>query len=96
MNVSAALDSAAEHAAHWAQANHRCSKAQLAKLSRVRHVVDGVRACGCSLAPKTTGGAAQRHHCDELNDVRRRDGWDGVANTTRVFVGDSKMSGDAR
>ena len=77
------------HQQKWGQTNHICPAWQTALISQVRLTVDDALACNCHPTP---GAAA----CESLHNVQKRRGWDGVANTTRLFVGDSRMSGDAR
>ena len=77
------------HHREWAQSNHVCPANQYSLISRVRLTVDGAHSCSCQ---RNVSGAACKSHAD----MRKRGGWDGVTNTTRLFIGDSRMSGEAR
>ena len=77
------------HQKKWAQTNHICPAWQTALISRVRLTVDDALTCNCHPDPSTAA-------CESLHHIQVRSGWDGVAGTTRLFVGDSRMSGDAR
>ncbi len=77
------------HQREWAQSNHVCSAKQCSLISRVRLAVDDAHSCSCQ---RNVSGAACKSHAD----MRERGGWDGVTNTTRLFIGDSRMSGEAR
>ena len=78
-----------EHEQEWAQLNHICSAKQTALISRVRLVVDAAHARSCHPNSKNTTDNLLATTWDDTT-------WNGVTNTTRLFIGDSRMSGEAR
>ena len=85
--ITESVTNAREHVEAWSQRNHECSAEKLYDLARVDLVVDAVRRCACAfLAPQL----APQCKTVALDPAA------GLVNVTRIFVGDSRMSGEAR
>jgi hypothetical protein len=78
------------HQKEWAQENHICPASKTALISKLTLTVDVAVACSCRMALPADLA------CEDHHSVEKRRGWDGMTNTTRLFIGDSRMSGEAR
>ena len=85
------VEYALEHTAHYAQNNHRCSREALTKQAAVRLVVDAVRTCPCDGSSRACSTLS--FTSDAAREAALRS---SLARKTRLFIGDSRMSGDAR
>jgi hypothetical protein len=77
-----------DHLRAFAQGNHRCPPFKISALAKVRLDVTSVTHCRCSASKK-----GQTKSCQSIPIL---DPKLGMVNTTRLFVGDSRMSGESR
>lgn len=89
-------DRAKEHVKRYAQGNHRCDATRLERMAAVRLVVDAVVTCGCPGPGGNSNGTSCSTREFEDDAAREAATLRGLARTTRAFIGDSRMSGEAR
>ena len=87
---------AKHHVERYAQENHQCDATRLERQAAVRLVVDAVVTCGCPGPGSNSsgGGCTTREFKDDA--ARGAASLRGLARTMRAFIGDSRMSGEAR
>ena len=99
--VNEAMVIANNHVQHIAQGNHICTQDKLRTLAHIRMVVDSVYQCPCRLDPKKLDPKEKRvnshHTCRRIGPPKNVSAEeDLLRDTFKWFVGDSRMSADAR